>query len=138
MFEFLTLRNSAHFVSTTKRRYDLQRYQTKNGTFGAKNSRKSQKSPIFDRKCSYLVMLRSGNSAWNRKSLISGSGQSYQKSLSICTFCAKKWRFLAFSRIFFVKYPQKHLVYSSPSLNVNSYNVISYNVMFYSCKKKIL
>ena len=63
---------SAHFVSTTKRRYDLQRYQTKNGTFGAKNSRKSQKSPIFDRKCSYLVMLRSGNSAG--KSPISGTG----------------------------------------------------------------
>ena len=65
---------SAHFVSTMKRRYDLQRYQTKNGTFGAKNSRKSQKSPIFDRKCSYLVTLRSGNSARNRKSPISGSG----------------------------------------------------------------
>ena len=40
------------------------------------------------------------NSARNRKSPISGSGQSYQKSLSLCTFCAKKWRFLAFSRIF--------------------------------------
>ena len=64
----------------------------------SQNSRKSQKSPIFDRKCSYLVMLRSGNSARNRKSPISGSGQSYQNPLSICTFCSKKWRFLAFSR----------------------------------------
>ena len=34
-----------------------KRYQTKNGTFGEKNSRKCKKLPIFDRKCPYLVTL---------------------------------------------------------------------------------
>ena len=61
--------------------------------------RKSQKSPIFDQKCSCLITLRSGSTEIQ-----------FQPELpDLYIFCQKIGDFGIFSKEF-VKYPQKHLV----------------------------
>ena len=79
--------------------HNLASYQTKMAHFPPNFLRKSQKSPIFDQKCSCLVTLRSGSTEIQ-----------FQPELpELYIFHQKIGDFGIFSKCF-VKYPQKHLV----------------------------
>ena len=90
---------SRHVLAKWPECHNLVSYQTKMAHCPPNFLRKSQKSPIFDQKCSSLVTLRSGSTEIQ-----------FQPELpDLYIFRQKIGDFGIFSKNF-VKYPQKHLV----------------------------
>ena len=88
-----------HVLAKWPECHNLVSYQTKMAHCSPNFLRKSQKSPIFDQKCSRLVTLRSGITEIQ-----------FQPELpDLYIFCQKIGDFGIFSEKI-VKYPQKHLV----------------------------